>query len=310
MDDAPARTRRTPWLCACVAPSRRSSSSTPQDRDNEDEAPNGKRRILLLVLKYIKILIQYALVLFTMFIVILWIGTEVQERRAQQAPDTLYLYNTSAVCAASIVHNDSYPNGQFLDIQTFASTMDMPSNDDDDDDDNDSSSFVAHCGDCGQCSNPHDINIYDQTKNTLFKQAVDCSKVAFFRGSRGANECLDDHVGLTRGCRLCWTANIMCDIRNCLFVCFWHAMFSKTQAGDGTQELNRCTYCDEKRCGAAFVECAGANRRRSGILSDIERDAELEVCKEVRPQWWLDENIQAIWDDMEQVKEESSGATL
>ena len=182
MDDAPARTRRTPWLCACVAPSRRSSSSTPQDRDNEDEAPNGKRRILLLVLKYIKILIQYALVLFTMFIVILWIGTEVQERRAQQAPDTLYLYNTSAVCAASIVHNDTYPNGQFLDIQTFASTMDMPSNDDDDGN-NDSSSFVAHCGDCGQCSNPHDINIYDQTKILSLNKPSIVPKWPFFEAA-------------------------------------------------------------------------------------------------------------------------------
>ena len=191
----------------------------------------------------------------------------------------------------------------FLDIQTYATQNDMPK-----DVDYEWSSFVAHCGDCGQCSNPHDITIYDATKNTLYKQAVECSQVAFFRGSRGANECMDEHVGLTEGCRHCWVANIMCDIRNCLFVCLWHAMFSKTEAGDGTQGLNRCTYCDEKRCGADFVKCAGANRRRSGILSDIERDAELEVCQEVRPQWWLDPDIPAVWNGMGELEDENEPA--
>jgi hypothetical protein len=35
--------------------------------------------------------------------------------------------------------------------------------------------------------------------------------------------------------------------------------------------LNDCLACDEAYCGAMFIECAGANRRRAGITSDIGR---------------------------------------
>lgn len=47
---------------------------------------------------------QYALLSFPLFMVILYIGTEVQKHPARQAADTLYLYNTTAVCGATIVH--------------------------------------------------------------------------------------------------------------------------------------------------------------------------------------------------------------
>jgi hypothetical protein len=59
--------------------------------------------------------------------------------------------------------------------------------------------------------------------------------------------------------------------------------------------LNRCTYCDEKRCGPEFVTCAGANRRRSGILSDIERDQSNEVCSVVENNWWKNNELQETW---------------
>ncbi len=50
----------------------------------------------------------------------------------------------------------------------------------------------------------------------------------------------------------------------------------------GTQEgeLSDCLRCDEKLCGPAFISCAGANRRRAGVVSDIERNG-THVCKEV-----------------------------
>lgn len=37
----------------------------------------------------------------------------------------------------------------------------------------------------------------------------------------------------------------------------------------------------QRHCGPIFVECAGANRRRAGVISDIERDMELEMCTKV-----------------------------
>ena len=74
-------------------------------------------------------------------------------------------------------------------------------------------------------------------------------------------------------------------------------MFSQIETGEDAQELNRCTLCDEKRCGIAFVECAGANRRRTAIISDIERDADSEVCESVVDQWWWNETIIDLWQN-------------
>jgi len=68
--------------------------------------------------------------------------------------------------------------------------------------------------------------------------------------------------------------------------------------GSQSETLNRCTRCDEIICGPAFVECAGANRRRTGIQSDIQRDAESEVCTKVQPkEWWQDPVMQNAWYD-------------
>ena len=128
---------------------------------------------------------------------------------------------------------------------------------------------VAHCGTCGACSNPHDIRIYDQTKETLFQSSYRCSKRAVVGGRRVTRR----HWLFSDECSDCWIDNIMCDLKFCLFVCLWHAIFSEVNAETPGQQqaLNRCTECDEKRCGPAFVRCAGANRRRSGILSEFER---------------------------------------
>ena len=175
-------------------------------------------------------------------------------------------------------------------------------------------SVVAHCGDCGACSNPHDIQIYDQTKDTLFENSLVCSKRGLFGGRRVARRCLRERVGFTDECNECWVENIMCDVRHCLFTCMWHALFNEVNSNDPQnldhqQALNRCTECDEKRCGPAFVKCAGANRRRSGILSEFERDVENEFCTAVDTGWWNDERLQSYWDrqkvrDKDQLEDE------
>jgi hypothetical protein len=83
------------------------------------------------------------------------------------------------------------------------------------------------------------------------------------------------------------------------------------EGGGASKKLNRCTNCDEKRCGPAFVKCAGANRRRSGIVSDIDRDLDQEVCQSVDKEWWTDENLQLFWKEQElkERKEEASAST-
>lgn len=75
----------------------------------------------------------------------------------------------------------------------------------------------------------------------------------------------------------------MCDLNNCVFTCLTGIIFNVTgtKNSDG---LNKCQQCDEQMCGPAFVACAGANRRRCGIVSDLQRDAR-EICSSVDPNW-------------------------
>eukprot|EP00538_Stauroneis_constricta_P008848 CAMPEP_0119545770 /NCGR_PEP_ID=MMETSP1352-20130426/428_1 /TAXON_ID=265584 /ORGANISM="Stauroneis constricta, Strain CCMP1120" /LENGTH=395 /DNA_ID=CAMNT_0007590369 /DNA_START=216 /DNA_END=1403 /DNA_ORIENTATION=- len=174
---------------------------------------------------------------------------------------------------------------------------------------------VAHCGECGQCSNPHDIKIYDDTKNTLFQDTLECARLAVsFTGESDVRECLEDRVGFTEGCNECWVENIMCDVQNCLFVCMWQAMFSKVDSNNkhssnnnddnrNPQELNACTQCDEKRCGPAFIKCAGANRRRSGIMSEFKRSDDQEVCHLVETEWWQNDVLQEYYG--QQIEQEA-----
>ncbi len=45
----------------------------------------------------------------------------------------------------------------------------------------------------------------------------------------------------------------------------------------GAGAMSDCLACDESRCGADFIRCAGANRRSVGIASDIARPA-AQIC--------------------------------
>ena len=53
----------------------------------------------------------------------------------------------------------------------------------------------------------------------------------------------------------------------------------------GPTPLSRVSSSDERLCGPGFLECAGANRRQSGIVSDIGRDGEHEQCHSVDIDW-------------------------
>jgi hypothetical protein len=180
--------------------------------------------------------------------------------------------------------------------------------------------FVGHCGPCGACSNPHDLLLYDTTKNTLFAATTTCAKRALIWGRVTARHCLEHAVGFTDPCNDCWVENILCDLRKCVFTCLLYGLFGDVDGGSGSTSgnnssnsgdnsggdsdpknggggttLNACTECDERRCGPAFIVCAGANRRRSGIVSDIARNEATEVCQSVRDGWWDDPALQQEW---------------
>lgn len=134
---------------------------------------------------------------------------------------------------------------------------------------------VMHCGNCGECSNSHDINIYKETRNTLTETSKNCAIKALFFGARAARACLNRNVGFTQGCLNCWVQNIQCTKQLCLKTCIGYFLFG---IGKHVGKLDPCLACDEEKCGPGFAACAGANRRRCGIKSDIARPDE-QVCK-------------------------------
>ena len=64
----------------------------------------------------------------------------------------------------------------------------------------------------------------------------------------------------------------MCDANKCKLACI-----NKFINPNNTGDLSKCLQCDESKCGPGFIKCAGANRRSSGIFSDITR-AVNQIC--------------------------------
>ena len=154
---------------------------------------------------------------------------------------------------------------------------------------------VLHCGRCGACSNLHDMNVIDSTKKFITTKMTGCAtafaKPKLLSGHQDLGileDCLrasgidfstdrrawpTPNVGKP-SCMQCWTDNIQCDAVNC-----------KTNLGcikkffdpDNDGDFAGCLQCDDERCGAEFIKCAGSNRRSSGISSDITRPGD-QVC--------------------------------
>lgn len=129
---------------------------------------------------------------------------------------------------------------------------------------------AMHGGSCGHCSTHQDINMYNETRNYITEFTTKCSFVYLFFGEWAARKCMAP-VNFTSRCLDCWVANISCDLNTkCLWICMRMKMRGTPRnLRDG--RLNDCLQCDEDVCGKPFIDCAGANRRRSGILSDIDR---------------------------------------
>jgi hypothetical protein len=167
--------------------------------------------------------------------------------------------NEGPVCATEKGGNDN-------DTQTFISYEAAKSR----------NATVMHCGNCGECSNTHDIDFYNDTRNTLTNTTRQCAFGSMLSGLRSARarRCLNATMGCTHGCLDCWADNIACAKKKCTFTCFKYYVFG---FGDFVGTLDPCLACDEEKCGPDFAACAGANRRRAGIQSDIARPDE-EVC--------------------------------
>ena len=215
--------------------------------------------------RVIQILLTF-LVLVVLLWIILLVGSALEMSNVNEADSTLYFYSTPNVCGvnASVPSMLTYPNASAA---------------------SNAKSLVSHCGVCGFCSNFNDIDIYNYTKNTLTKTSTSCATKAFWGGSDAVKQCFKDNAGFTDDCNTCWTENVMCDMRSCVFTCLKMILTGQRNNDGKDGELNDCLLCDEKLCGPAFIDCAGANRRRSGIVSDIGRNEDKEICKKVNLAW-------------------------
>jgi hypothetical protein len=155
---------------------------------------------------------------------------------------------------------------------------------------------VVHCGKCSACSRPSDIRVLYDTRHTITTDMTRCAakfaKPKFLGGDpdlehlkkclREANITFDDvfklntttNEGNGPTCMECWTDNIMCDSTQCNTD---PSCIEKFINPNNTGAFSGCLKCDEKHCGSEFIQCAGANRRSSGIISDIARVGD-QVC--------------------------------
>ena len=206
------------------------------------------------------------------FLVILMIGSRAENLNAQEAPDTSPYFITDQVCAYD-------PLDSAAPFRTFASKQAAL----------EEGWVVAHCGECGFCSNMADIKTYVDTRQTIAASAKKCGPVNFLGSFNDLVDCLQDRIPFSDDCAVCWAENMRNTGRECLFTCvatlFTGFMAHNNVEGAGSDGwLNHCLYCDEKLSGPAFVTCSGVARRRLGIVSEIERNP-AEQCKRVDIDW-------------------------
>eukprot|EP00435_Cladocopium_sp_Y103_P059391 s1173_g21.t1 len=149
-----------------------------------------------------------------------------------------------------------------------------------------------HCGRCAACSSPEDIEVLAKTR--LWITEVMTTVAARFAAPWGHHDpkrlrrdLVEANISFSEkrydgrtdlpSCMDVWADNIMCDAMSCKSKCwlkFFNAKNAKTEiTGDiKWYDLNaKCLRCDEINCGPAFIKGAGANRRSTGIESDIQR---------------------------------------
>jgi hypothetical protein len=136
------------------------------------------------------------------FLVVILIGSRGENTTAAKAPDTTINFITDVVCAFD-------PVDQFQPFETFPTKAEAEN----------VGYEVAHCGDCGVCSNPADIETYVETRTHIANLAKECSIQAVFGKYADLVDCLEGKIGFTRDCTECWADNMINTSKNCLFTC-------------------------------------------------------------------------------------------
>jgi len=164
---------------------------------------------------------------------------------------------------------------------------------------------VLHCGKCSACSHVTDLEVLFRTRDTITSEMTACSTKfviahklhlpgrnledlkTCLRNTQNSINFTDDGRAWTNPtdmptCMDVWTDNIMNDATLCQSLCL--TKFIKT-ANTGNFAKDQCLQCDEYTSGPAFIKGAGANRRSTGVTSDIDRTQlkgtqwEQRICK-------------------------------
>jgi hypothetical protein len=264
---------------------------------------------------------QWSVVAFAVFTLLIVIGEERERSIWQSTPSTRQFYSTQEVCAVSGHNHKNHDPMTYSSMEELRSAVKQHDKDDTstsrESSDTRAASLphpgerkVLNCGHCGACSNVKDIAIYHHTRNTLTEQMTNCAKRGFFSHNRNyslAFECLKEDVGMTDDCSWCWVDNAVCNLEHCVISCLKHKILpsffqslnlpSYLSLSDAhpmdTAKLDPCLACDERMCGPEFIRCSGANRRRTGVVSDISRDEQAEICREVDMDWILKQAVSA-----------------
>jgi len=148
---------------------------------------------------------------------------------------------------------------------------------------------ILHCGQCSSCSSLQDLSVLESTKTSITSDMTACS-TAFVLSQKlpfGKQSLVDLKACLVgRGigfsddgrawqdprnrptCMDTWVDNILSDASLCVRFC-WAKFLHTANTGDFARD--QCLQCDEYTSGPAFIRGAGANRRSTGITSDIDR---------------------------------------
>eukprot|EP00934_Nitzschia_sp_Nitz4_P000075 Nitzschia sp. Nitz4//scaffold49_size126201//79543//81405//NITZ4_003650-RA/size126201-snap-gene-0.53-mRNA-1//1//CDS//3329553173//75//frame0 len=240
-------------------------STTPEGE--EDDPSSSERKKLPFYRRCERYLLVVVVGCF-MFLTASLLGSYFENRNAARAPDTSYNFITDVVCAF-------HPLDASLPFQSFNSTDEATI----------AGYVVAHCGECGECSNPLDIETYVATRQTVANSAKSCGVKAIFGSDGDLVDCLEDAIGFSRDCTVCWAENMKSTAKYCMWTCLSSMLNGLMESNNVVDAnaydwLNQCIYCDEKRSGPNFVECSGVARRRLGIQSEIERNPS-EQCHSV-----------------------------
>lgn len=216
-----------------------------------------------------RVALTFLILIYTL-IIVLMIGSRIENRNAEKAPDTSPYFILDPVCGLNQMDET---------FQTFA-TADQA---------REAGYLVAHCGECAFCSNMPDVKTYVETRKTIAISAKSCGPKAALGTHNELVDCLEDKIGFTRECTKCWAEDMETTSSSCLFTCmrtlFTGFMSNNNVPGAGSQGwLNHCFFCDEKLAGPAFVTCSGVARRRLGIQSEIERNPS-QLCQKVDVDW-------------------------